>query len=183
MIRILILTTSLFTSSAIADLVDHVPDGAEINEDLGVSRYYISTHAKPGSFVPLSPGHVYVSTMVAYDSDREICSPPKGFGQYPDNDSKSIKFKFGEGGVIEEELALMKPTYSLHMEVSKMQLLEVQKLASKWASSPYNLLTNNCIDFIDQISSEVLNLNTPTRFYTQFPEPYIQELIKLNADG
>jgi hypothetical protein len=145
--------------------------------DASGNRYYVVFCARPVSLPSL--GHAFV-TWGMEDYQRRI-SIATAFGFYPSSVSGKAAYGYVPGSIRSEAFnpASTLITEKLIVEVNREAYWSSQYPISTWATSNYNLFTNNCIGFVRDVASKVRIL-VPPRGILDTPSWYTKKLIWFN---
>ncbi len=140
----------------------------QINEE----KYWVIFYADNSTLT----GHSFV-TYLKEDNLLQQTVIVACWGFYP-KDGIGL-FGYVEGS-IRNDLARQKDI-GLSVEVSKKDFYKALSIKDKWDAKKYNLLAENCIDFVDEVASQVCNLKKPS-YTLRLPIDYIKSLKQLNKN-
>jgi hypothetical protein len=145
--------------------------------------YEIEFIARPSE--PPGVGHAFVNFISDDFVPNQCMIAQPGYGFYPGS-SDIINLLYGSG-VVKSELDKkpIKPAYKFKVIITNDQFEKARSVYLKWNvrtwsdSNKYSIVTNNCIDFVNEVAKSI-GLTTPgTRL--KKPIKYIEELYNLNA--
>ena len=145
-------------------------------------HYYILFSARSTSFRPFSiTGHAFITWRTEDSTSNEIEQLTYGF--FPK--SEYSIFKTVEGAVVEGYVKNSRGERFVRrfiMEVDSLSYTETLNGVDAWQLQAYNLLDNNCVDFMNDIALRLgLELpDTQTWIFPKKPSGYIRKLKKLN---
>jgi hypothetical protein len=142
--------------------------------DADGNNYYIVFCARGGS----RTGHAFVVWGVE-DRQRRL-STSQAYGFYPAQDGVHMIFGSVSGQLRAEAFGSMSQiTDRLIVRVNRNVYLATQSSISRWATSDYNLYSNNCINYTMDVARQT-GLVVPSKGTIQYPSSYIQSLIRAN---
>lgn len=162
------------------------------NDAEGISEFLVTFNATPVSLKRNSPGHAYVVLSAPINAFERRCERADGFGHNPKSKSltslvdvnvtiaEGVKFAITEGGVVNEDLASLDPSYSLSTRVSSEQYNKIKWLIETWRRKDYVLTQSDCITFIIEVAEILQRVKIPERKINQFPADYLKSLIDAN---
>jgi hypothetical protein len=146
-------------------------------------RYYILFSARFASFRPFSiGGHAFITWRSEDSAFQKVEQFTYGF--FP---KKHRIFKDVEGTVIEGYVKNSNRERLVRrfiLEVDSATYAETLQGVAFWQQQPYNLLDNNCVDFMNDMALR-LGLHIPstqTWIFPKKPSSYIRRLKKMNRD-
>jgi hypothetical protein len=146
-------------------------------------HYYILFSARFASFRPFSiGGHAFITWRSEDPGFQKV--EQLTFGFFP---KKHRIFKNVAGGVVEgyvKNSNRERLVRRFMIEVDSLSYAETLNSVAVWNEQAYNLLDNNCVDFMNDMALR-LGLNIPptqTWIFPKKPSSYIRRLKKLNRD-
>ncbi|MBK1853273.1 hypothetical protein FE845_18150 [Marinobacter sp. 1-4A] len=158
--------------------------GSSLNSDVeDESKYFLAFISRESDGV--GPGHAYVAWGVE-DYEKQM-STGEAYGFYP-QDGKAAwgVFKDVNGNILNEAFNAPSKQVNNHLllSIEKDVYDSTKEILNKWEQQElkgelkYNLLSNNCINFVNNVALAAGLIVPETDF--QLPKLYLESLIHMN---
>jgi hypothetical protein len=147
-------------------------------------HYYVLFSARFATFTPFSiGGHAFITWRSEDSSQQKIEQftygffPKKGMGLFG-----SVEGQMVEGYTKNSNRERFVRRFII--EVDSAQFSESLNVVEYWKTQNYNLLNNNCVDFMNQVAQKLglTGVSTKVCIFPLKPSRYIKRLKKANKD-
>jgi hypothetical protein len=147
-------------------------------------HYYVLFSARFATFVPFSiGGHAFITWRSEDSLQQKIEQftygffPKKGMGLF-----RSVEGQMVEGYTKNSNKERFVRRFII--EVDSAQFSESLNVVEKWKTQNYNLLNNNCVDFLNEVALQLglTGVSTKAWIFPLKPSRYIKRLKKKNKD-
>ena len=154
------------------------------DQEQGINRYFVAFISRESD--GFGPGHAYVAWGVE-DYEKQM-STGHAYGFYPQEGKEvwAIVREVG-GNILNESVNAPKGEANNHLllPVEKEVYDSTRKILESWVEQElqgnltYDLIANNCIDFVNKVALAA-GLDVPETHF-QFPKEYLDRLIVMNS--